>query len=217
MPISKYMKKRLLMYGIEEDKIKIIYNITELDVFFKLKTPKNKVSKILYLGEYSKPKGPHIIIEALKDIKLPYEANFYGSGVLKNKLLEETKKYKLNVTINDKVDYRKIPSILKQHDIIIFPSLVGEAFGRVVLEACASGKTVIASNIGGVTDIIEHNKTGFLFSPGNIKELRLLLEKVLRKDISLNPIYVKNRIKLKFSNKKTISKVKNIYKNLVSK
>jgi glycosyltransferase involved in cell wall biosynthesis len=158
MPISEYMKKRLLLVGIPEEKITVVYNIVELDRFLKLKPPNNKVPKILYLGEFSKPKGVPVLVEALKGIKEPYEANFYGSGVLKGYLMDKIKENKLNAFVHGPVDYEDVPKVMQKHDIVVFPSLVAEAFGRVVLEACAAGKTVIASDVGGVGEILKKNK-----------------------------------------------------------
>jgi len=215
MPISTYMQQRLVMSGIERKKTKVIYNILELEKFLKLKQPKNKIKQMLYVGTYIKSKGPQIVIEALKRVEEPYEANFYGEGVLKQELIEKSKG--LNIKINNKIPYSKIPEVIQKHDIVIVPSLIGEAFGRVALEACAAGKTVIASNIGGIPDIVEDGKTGFLFEAGNVNELKKVLESVLKKKVKLNPEEVKKKITYKFSNKKTVSNVKNIYKALITK
>ena len=70
MPISNFMKEQLILSGIDKKKITVVYNIVELDKFYKLKQPKNKIPKILYLGEYSRPKGPQLIIDALKDVNI---------------------------------------------------------------------------------------------------------------------------------------------------
>lgn len=57
---------------------------------------------------------------------------------------------------------RDIPQILRQLDLLVVPTLTQEAFGRVIIEAQASGVPVIASRIGGIVDIIDDNKTGLL-------------------------------------------------------
>ena len=162
-PISEFMKKRLLKENVGKDKTTVVYNLVDLDKFFKLKQPKNKIPKILYIGEYNKIKGPELLLKALKDIDEKYETNFYGSGVLKNRLGEYVEENKLNVNIHDRAKYNKIPKIIEEHDIVVFPSNWAEALGRVALEGCAAGKTVIASNIAGIPDIIEDGKNGYLF------------------------------------------------------
>lgn len=71
-------------------------------------------------------------------------------------------------------------------DIAVVPSVEPEPFGRVAIEAMAHGLPVIASAHGGLTEIVEPEKTGLLVAPGNAEELagaiaRLVLSSPLRK------------------------------------
>ena len=59
-----------------------------------------------------------------------------------------------------------IPDIMRQLHLLVVPSQF-EPFGRVVIEAMACGRPVIGSNDGGIPEIIEHGKTGYLVEPGN--------------------------------------------------
>jgi len=180
MPISTFMKKMLLSYGISEDKIAVIPNIVETESFFDVKAEKHPVPGILYLGPYAEFKGPQILLWALKDIKSGYFCSLYGSGYFEEKLKNFVKDNGLaKVKINPEVPHSKVPDLYRQHDILVFPSLVSEAFGRVAIEAMAAGKPVVASSIGGVTDIVEDAKTGFLVKPGDIEGLRKALERLI--------------------------------------
>lgn len=82
-----------------------------------------------------------------------------------------------------------IPDIMSGLDLLVLPSIGQEAFGRVIIEAGASGVPVIAARIGGVVDIIEDGKTGLLVKPGDIMEMvdsiiRLLRDRSLAKDMA---------------------------------
>jgi len=55
-------------------------------------------------------------------------------------------------------------------DVFVLPSLM-EGFGIVLLEAMALGKCVVATRVGGIPEIVEHEKTGLLVTPGNVEEL----------------------------------------------
>lgn len=59
-------------------------------------------------------------------------------------------------------------------DFFVFPS-ENETFGNVVLEAMASGLTVIAAADGGPLDLVEHGENGFLFTPGRVDEMIAVL------------------------------------------
>jgi glycosyltransferase involved in cell wall biosynthesis len=211
MAISTFLKERLIMAGVPEKKIDVVYNIVELDNFLKSKKQSknitNKVNpeikKILYLGEYSKPKGPDLLVNALKKVKLPYEANFYGEGMLFEELKKESSGFP--ISINDKVSYEMIPKIISEHDIIVVPSLVGEGFSRVALEAISAGKIVVASNIGGITDVV-NKKTGFLFD--KFEELPRKIEEAMKSNIVPH-------IEDKFARENIVKGVIDIYKKLI--
>lgn len=63
--------------------------------------------------------------------------------------------------------------------VAVVPSLMQEAFGLVALEALSAGRPVIASNIGGLPDIIRDDKEGILVAPGDVEALREALDRVL--------------------------------------
>lgn len=62
---------------------------------------------------------------------------------------------------------RNIPEIMTNLDLLVLPTITQEAFGRVIIEAQASGVPVIAAKVGGIVDIIEDNNTGLLVPPGD--------------------------------------------------
>jgi len=66
--------------------------------------------------------------------------------------------------------YEKMVSFYNQSDIVVNPSF-SESFGRSLIEAMTCGKPVIASKVGGMTEIIENGKSGLLFESGNVSAL----------------------------------------------
>ena len=62
---------------------------------------------------------------------------------------------------------KNIPEILSHVDLLVLSTTTHEAFGRVVIEAQAAGVPVVATEVGGVVDIIENNKNGLLVPPGD--------------------------------------------------
>ncbi len=63
-------------------------------------------------------------------------------------------------------------------DIGVVPSTEPEAFGMVAIEAMAAGVPVVAAGHGGLLDIVIHEKTGLIFSPGNTPALTEALERL---------------------------------------
>ena len=89
------------------------------------------------------------------------------------------------LNISDKIEWRgfvpysKVPEALAQIDIFVYPSW-HEGFGRSIMEALAMEKAVVATNIGGIPDLIKDGENGFLVEPHKPEELaekiRILLE-----------------------------------------
>ena len=64
-------------------------------------------------------------------------------------------------------------------DVVEHASTQAEAFGRVVIEALAMGRPVIASDLGGPSETVEHGVTGWLTNPGDVDSLAGALEGAL--------------------------------------
>jgi glycosyltransferase involved in cell wall biosynthesis len=75
-----------------------------------------------------------------------------------------------------------IPAALMLSDVVVHASTRPEAFGRVVIEAQAMGRPVIATNLGGPSETVEHRVTGWLIDPGQVGSLAVALEEALAMD-----------------------------------
>ena len=89
--------------------------------------------------------------------------------------------------------------LLPNLDLFVLPSH-RETFGYVVVEAMASGTPVLATNSGGVPEILEHGQLGELCQPKSIGDLKKKLEKIF-----------KNPLESKQKSKKALQKVRNFY------
>lgn len=146
---------------------------------------------ILFAGRLEKVKGINYLINAFSKLSDDMNLIIIGSGPEESNL-----KKSLNSEQKNKVEFIphlskiKLQEYLSQCSIFVLPSLF-ETFGIVLIEAMASGKPVIASDIPGPRHIIQHGVNGFLFEKGNeeelIKYLKLLIENDnLRKEMGKN-------------------------------
>lgn len=111
----------------------------------------------------------HKVHKKYKDF--PLKLLIVGGG----RLLEKYKKLASDLGIDkiskftDRVDYQTVPDYHNNLSIAVYPSTeCGESFGVSVLESSACGKPVIASNIGGLPEVVRDGKTGFLVEPKNV-------------------------------------------------
>ncbi len=118
-------------------------------------------------------KGLEVLLEAAK--KLRTIRNDFKIFATVDKLFSEDYMVSLGW-----LDHQKIKEFYRDMDICVVPSLWEEPFGMVAVEAMASGKPVIASRAGGLSDSVKDSVTGFHFPPGDsnalAEKLNILLD-----------------------------------------
>ena len=107
--------------------------------------------------------------------------------------------------------------IIATFDVAVLPSFF-EGMGRVLLEAMAMEKPVVASRVGGIPDLVEDGVNGFLVSPGKIRALREGLLKVLRDKKLARKLGKQGRRKTtdRFSAEIMVQSIDRIYRELLS-
>lgn len=146
------------------------------------------------VGRISRWKGQLTALEAFVPIASEFPNSrllFIGSAPPNQEHFEETlqsaiRQYGLQTQVFQIPFQENIHSFWAAIDIALVPSSEPEPFGLVAVEAMLAGKPVIASNHGGLTEIVVSNQTGFLFPPSDISALTNAMQKLL-----LNPEKVK--------------------------
>jgi len=82
------------------------------------------------------------------------------------------------ILFTGKIEHRAVYELLNKIHIYAFPSLA-ELFPYSILEAMAAGKPIVATEVGGIMEIIENGKTGILVQPGNPEELAKAIEEFI--------------------------------------
>ena len=105
-----------------------------------------------------------------------------GRKKYKNELIDLVSKYNLNNFVKIAHSINKIPVAYSISNLVISSSIEPEAFGRVSVEAQSMEKPILASNIGGSTETIIHEKTGWLFKSESPSELANSIEMIKKMD-----------------------------------
>ena len=126
-------------------------------------------------------KGPEYLIKAMEYVWPEYPETslvFVGKGDLDVNLRAQA----LEVSANGRVKFLgwrdDINEIMPVFDMLVLPSL-NEGMGRVLVEAMAAGKPVVASRVGGIPDLVQHGETGYLVPPADEKALADSIKKLL--------------------------------------
>jgi len=224
-------KKDYIKFRIaNEDKFDVIYSGIELNKFKELPFNENQNFKrelgipenylvVGTVGRLVPVKGPEFLIEAAKYIISKYPEVFFiftGDGPLEQNLERQAFKSGIKDNIIFLGWRNDIAGIISVYDIFALPSL-NEGMGRVLVEAMALGKPIVASNVGGIPDLVTHGKNGFLVPPKNPEKLAkyiqiLIGDKEKRKKMGqAGKEMVKN-----FSKEKMVEKIANLYEELLT-
>lgn len=166
---SKFVKNELIRFGVKEDKIKVLPHFIEQEVrSWKLGVGSNG-NYILYFGRLAPEKGVDILIKAY--LKSGVDAPLYiaGDGPVKNELRI---KYQVSsIKYLGNLDEKRLNEVIANSLFTVIPSRAPETFGMAALESYEFKKTVIASKIGALPEIVKDNETGLLFAPGDADDL----------------------------------------------
>jgi glycosyltransferase involved in cell wall biosynthesis len=138
---------------------------------------------ILFLGRLREKKGHRVAFEAaarFSDVCPDCVMLVVGEGPIEDDLKGHLSKMNLEGRVRFLGGVRDISWLMELADVMIVPSLT-EAFGLVAIEGMEFGLPVVASDVGGLSEILTHRRTGILVPPGSPERLAETLEELWRK------------------------------------
>lgn len=174
VPSSIIGKHMYCDFGVPLENIRKIPRSVDLSRYaFKPKQRKSKEFVVGVIGRIAPIKGQLYFIKALARIlkSAPYVKALIVGGVSpgKDNYMEELEVWTRRLGLSDALSFlgnrRDIPQVLEKLDALVMPSISEESFGRVIVEAQASGVPVVACRVGGIVEIIEDSKDGLLVFP----------------------------------------------------
>jgi glycosyltransferase involved in cell wall biosynthesis len=176
---SRWLRDEIMRQGYPLKDISIIYPGALVEEFRMHVLPARDKLRIAYAGIVLPYKGPHILIEALKRIHdrgVDFSCALAGTTT-EVKFVDQLKKFVVGSGMEGKIDFlgflprEKLKAFFARHNVLVFPTIVQEAFGISQVEAMAAGLTVVSSGTGGAKEIIEHGKSGLIFASNNSESL----------------------------------------------
>lgn len=136
--------------------------------------------QFLFVGTVEKYKGILFLIETIKNISGDFVLKVVGEGRDLEKAKELAGK-DARIQFLGRKNREELAEIYQTSDCLILPTLTYENLPTVILEAFSFGVPALASKIGGIPELVEENKTGWLFEPGKAEELKEKIEEILSK------------------------------------
>ncbi len=226
--LTKLEKRDCLSFKVAKArKIALVYMGLELDSFQAGNPDKIRVEldiqsreKVVgYVGRLDAIKGPQFFVNAAR---LCLQKNnslkfiLVGEGVLRKELEEKVASWGLQNRIIFTGWRDDIPTIMSIMDVLILPSL-NEAVGIVLIEAQSLGVPVVASNVGGIPEIIKDKQTGILVEPANPHLLAGAVIELLNNPSRMKAMSeaAKNRVRGRFKAESMVEKITGIYSEVL--
>ncbi|MCJ8283527.1 MAG: glycosyltransferase family 4 protein, partial [Rivularia sp. ALOHA_DT_140] len=169
-PIQKWNQMHIVHCGIDP-------------ALFKIVSHQGRGHRLLYVGRLAAVKGLPILLEALKSLKLQHPditLTVVGDGGDRTDLEQMTVDLGLSKNVNfvgykSQVEVRKY---FEETDVFVLSSFA-EGVPVVLMEAMASGVPVVATQIAGVSELVENGVSGYIVPAGDRKSLTQNIEKLL--------------------------------------
>jgi starch synthase len=188
--VSREMKKDILKcYDIAEEKVRVIHNGIDLDEYRYVETDIARheygiwEDYILFVGRMSRQKGIFHLLDTVpslpEDVQIVLCAGAPDTEEVEREVVHEASKWPNVRLIREMVPKNKIIELYSHARVFCCPSIY-EPFGIINLEAMACRTPVVASGVGGITEVVVDGETGFLVAPGQSDELAHAINKLLR-------------------------------------
>jgi glycosyltransferase involved in cell wall biosynthesis len=170
--ISAFMRQRLVAAGVPAQRIHTLRHSWDA-----LPQPPSTQdgSYYLFLARLVEEKGVHMLLEAWAELRNQLgprtpELHIAGEGPLQN-LVQEHSTQNPSVKYLGLIDGQAKTQVLSQCRALLVPSTWWEPLGIVVYEAYDHARPVIAARSGGLSETVQHQKTGLLHEPGSVSSL----------------------------------------------
>ena len=187
---SNYLKKRIIDLGISENKVVVINNGICKEEFHVFESSgvllKRKRKEILYVGNLYIEKGLRELLEAVKILSSErddFSLVVIGGGPFREEFLKLIQRLRLEkfVRMEGEKHHKEIPQWINKSHVVCLPSY-NEGFPNVVLESVSCGRAMVASNVGGIPEIIDDSGLGILVPPKDTEKLAWALDEALDRE-----------------------------------
>jgi glycosyltransferase involved in cell wall biosynthesis len=182
---SSHLRDIMQHSGITGE-IKVIQSGHDLSGFIgKTKKLSSDHVRIGYIGQIIFTKGVHVLLTAFGscDWQGKAELHLFGNTGIEPAYWQELQKIENSnagsIFFHEPFPHEKLGEIMAGLDVLVIPSLWYENNPRVIQEAFASKLPVIASDVGGISEYVQHGVNGYLFRRGDSEDLRVQIQHIV--------------------------------------
>ena len=213
---SRFVREKLVEHGWDGSRIEVLAHFQTLaqEPFAEM----DASAPILYFGRLSQEKGVEDLIRAMA-LAPPVPLLIAGDGPQRGEL--EALARNLGLTNVDFIGHRsgkQLEKIIASARFTVFPSRAYETLGKSILESYAVGRAVVASDLGSRRELVEPEKTGILFPPGDVAGLAKAISSLVEepKRASTMGAAGRERVMLKHAPGPYYERLTQLYERLIS-
>jgi glycosyltransferase involved in cell wall biosynthesis len=180
LALTEFGRRKFIEGGIPADKIVVKPNFIREDPSLG----DGSGGYAVFVGRLSPEKGLETILNAWSQLKVDLPLVIAGDGPLADRVRQAAEQNSRIRWLGHQPSQRVL-EIVGQAKFLLLPSLWYEGLPKIIVEAFSKGTPVIASNLGAMTELIEHGQNGMLFTPGDPTALAAAVHQVLEDDATL--------------------------------
>jgi glycosyltransferase involved in cell wall biosynthesis len=211
---SQFLAAKVLAWGLPKDKVKQLYYSLDLP---QIKPQEGPGSGLVYVGRLIEEKGILTLLEAMKQLP-DINLQIVGTGPQKPEIERMISAYGLpNVTLVGHKSGQQLSELISRAKLTIVPSIWYENNPLAILESFALAKPVIGSDLGGIPELVQPNKTGLLFKPSDADDLASKIKSLYYDDEKLKAMGQNCRqwVENNCEPKKHLEEILKIYKEVL--
>lgn len=167
---TEFVRGKMIKAGFEAERVKTVPHYLDVS---GLEPKQEDQGYVLFSGRLVEEKGVDVLIKAMEGLpEIPCKV--LGSGPDEQRLKEMARLHK-NIEFLGWRSGGPAWDLYRGARVVVVPSLWYEVFGLSALEAMAVGTPVIASDIGGLAEVVDDTVTGRLFPAGDVQSLRAMI------------------------------------------
>ena len=226
--ISQYLRERTLREFGMQNNIQVIYNFVNCDLYCRCKNGAERRAEyapngeriLVHVSNFRPVKRVTDVIEIFDRVrkKIPSKLLLMGDGPERS----PAERLAVQKGMHDDVIFlgkqEQVSEKLAIADVLLLPSQL-ESFGLAALEAMAAEVVPIATRVGGVPEVVEHEKTGFLAEVGDVDTMAAYAINILKDESRLRSMgqACRKAAEERFSSKKIIPQYEQFYRRMLER
>lgn len=176
---SRFMRDELIQNGFPEAKVHVVPPVVPMEEVPPLPVPEEPL--VVCVAQLIKGKGVDLLLKALAETTCHYRAVIVGTGNAEDSLKELSRTLGLDDKVHFQgwVDSERIGEFYAKAKVVVVPSRWAEPFGMIGLEAMNHGRPVVAFDVGGISDWLDHEVTGLLVPEQDCDQMAKALDRLL--------------------------------------